>query len=186
MSNPEQKQTDLCLKTLEIETGSSWPEIEKQYRALIKIWHPDRYSGKDNAFAQDRFIEINSAFNKLRENYRKSGKTPTSSSAKPTPRKKASDSDVLMGTQFSSNSASPIANRNHILKVAALFIGLTLLVTLFWVLDSRVTENNRERALILKTNNSSTPKPSALETSNSNETNAHQFELTNADNSAHH
>jgi len=183
MSNTEQQQTDLCLKTLEIKSGSSWSDIEKQYRALVQIWHPDRYSGEDNTYAQDRFIEINSAFNKLRDNYRKSGKTPHSSKAKPTPHKSASDSDVLKGTQFSSNSTSTVANRNHILKVAVLFVGLTLLVTLFWVLDKQLAENNRERALILKTNNSSSPTPAAIKTSHSKESDPHPFELINADNS---
>jgi hypothetical protein len=183
MSNTEQQQTDLCLKTLEIKSGSSWIDIEKQYRVLVQIWHPDRYSGEDNTYAHDRFIEINSAFNKLRDDYRKTGKTPLSSVAKPIPNKSASGSHVLTGAQFSSNSTSTVANRNHILKVAALFVGLTLLVTLFWVLDKQLAENNRERALILKTNNSSTNNPSEIEISLSKISAPHPFELINADNS---
>jgi hypothetical protein len=183
MSNTEQQQTDLCLKTLEIKSGSSWIDIEKQYRALVQIWHPDRYSGEDNTYAQDRFIEINSAFNKLRDDYRKTGKTPLSSVAKPIPNKSASGSHVLTGAQFSSNSTSTVANRNHILKVAALFVGLTLLVTLFWVLDKQLAENNRERALILKTTDSSATNSTKINTSHTNDAAANKFKLTSAENS---
>ena len=177
MSNAEQQQTDLCLKTLGIETGNKWSDIEKQYRTLVQTWHPDRYSGNDNAYAQDRFIEINSAFNQLRENYRKSGKTPTSSKAKPITQQRTGGYAAPEGMQFSSNSANTIDNKNHILKFAALFAGLTLLVTLFWVLDKRVTENNRERALILKTNISSTSNPEKLETIRQKDSDARAIEL---------
>jgi len=183
MPDTEQQQLDLSLKILEIETSTMWSDIEKRYRVLVQTWHPDRYSGKDNAYAQDRFIEINSAFKLLREYYRRSGTVPTLSSPKPVQSKSTIDSDVYIGTQYRTNSASEIDNKNHFVKVAALFAGLSLLVTLFWVLDVRITENNRERALILKTNNASKSQALNLETSQINDSESVQFELTNADSS---
>ena len=183
MSNAEQQQTDLCLKTLGIETGNKWSDIEKQYRTLVQTWHPDRYSGNDNAYAQDRFIEINAAFNLLRENYRKTGTIPSFSTARPILQRNTGSCDVPADMHFSSNSANTIANKNHILKVAALFAGITLLVTLFWVLDNRVTENNRERALILKTTDTSTSNPTSLEAIQQKGSDALPIELISANSS---
>lgn len=55
---------------LEIQPGASLAEIEKAYRLLVKVWHPDRF-GKDSSLrdaAAEKLRAINAAYEFLKAN----------------------------------------------------------------------------------------------------------------------
>lgn len=54
-----------CLQELQIKEGASEKEIKKAYRKLAMIWHPDRNTSSD---AQERFMKINEAYDRLLSN----------------------------------------------------------------------------------------------------------------------
>ena len=49
---------------LEVSTNASKEVIKNAYRALIKKYHPDSYTG-DKEFAQEKVKEINEAYETL-------------------------------------------------------------------------------------------------------------------------
>jgi hypothetical protein len=54
-------------RVLELEPGVSLKEVKEAYRALAKVWHPDRFPN-DEALqrkAQEKLKEINTAFQTL-------------------------------------------------------------------------------------------------------------------------
>lgn len=54
-----------ALKVLGLSKGATQDEITSTYRKLAKEWHPDRHRGDNQAEAQERFIEIQEAYEKL-------------------------------------------------------------------------------------------------------------------------
>lgn len=153
-----QKQMEQCLVTLEAGSAASWEDIEKQYRHLIQRWHPDRNSGENSELAQSKFIEINSAYKAIREQYRKNGAIP-----RPIP---SDQRGPLLGTK-KEVVIKPAFYKNKLVIAAILCIALlTMFGALLWSLDSRVVENNRDRAKVEKSSTVSKAKiqTTALET----------------------
>lgn len=70
---------DECHKILGLEPGASPDEVKQAYRDLAKVWHPDRFQNdaRLQQKAQERFKEINQAYERLRH------LRPTSNSKKP-------------------------------------------------------------------------------------------------------
>ena len=58
-----------CYDILDIPLEASVEEINKQYRDLVNIWHPDRFEGKPRLQkkASVKLVEINAAYDQLRE-----------------------------------------------------------------------------------------------------------------------
>ena len=56
-----------CLDILELESVASPEELKRAYRALVQIWHPDRFHGnlKLEKQAGEKLREITSAYNYL-------------------------------------------------------------------------------------------------------------------------
>jgi len=137
-----QKQLEQCLDSLGVDSSYSWDDIEKQYRQLIQRWHPDRNSGDDSELAQERFIEINTAYKQVREHYKLNGSVP-----RHIPKGKV---EPILGAKKS--NVEPAANPFKKALFASLF-AMTLLImfgVVLWSLDSRLAENNRDRANIEK------------------------------------
>lgn len=138
-----QKQMEKHLDTLEIDSSKSWDAIEKQYRQLIQRWHPDRNLGENKDIAQSKFIEINSAYKALREQYRKNGAIPRHLPPE--------QQGPLLGTK-KEVVVKPALYKNKFVVAAVLGIALLSVIgALLWSLDSRLAENNRDRATIEKT-----------------------------------
>lgn len=138
-----QKQMEKHLDTLEIDSSYSWDDVEKQYRQLIQRWHPDRNSGADSDVAQTKFIEINSAYKAIREQYRKNGAIPR--------RMPPEQQGPLLGTK-QEVIVKPRFYKNKLVVAAVLGIAmLSAFGAVLWSLDSRLAENNRDRATLEKT-----------------------------------
>lgn len=65
---------------LEIAPGSSWQEVRRAYRRLVKKWHPDHFhdDARTQTIAAEKIKEINCAFDLLSQHYRKHGALPLS------------------------------------------------------------------------------------------------------------
>lgn len=62
---------DKYYKLLEVKPETSWEEIKRTYRDLIKVWHPDRFANDTRLkkLAEEKTKEINFAFKKLEEDH---------------------------------------------------------------------------------------------------------------------
>jgi len=56
---------------LGINSLTSEEDIRKTYKKLVVKWHPDRYRGEDKNYAQQRFIEIQQAYELLQQRIKK-------------------------------------------------------------------------------------------------------------------
>jgi len=153
-----QKEMERCLETLEVDSTNSWDDIEKQYRLLIQRWHPDRNAGENADLAQSKFIEINSAYKAIREQYRKNGAIPRSMP----PEQKG----PLLGTK-KEVVVKPALYKNKFAVSAVLGVALlSVFGAILLSLDSRLAENNRDRAKIV-TDNETDRSNTIIEQSNS-------------------
>ena len=53
---------------MELKVGSKWLEIQKQFKMLVKKFHPDMNSG--NKIFEDKLKSITLAYNQLKTTYR--------------------------------------------------------------------------------------------------------------------
>jgi len=67
-----------CKFTGYINGYINWAEARRSYRHLVQQWHPDRFSDRprEKQLAQNRFVEITSAYNNLREFHREHSQLP--------------------------------------------------------------------------------------------------------------
>lgn len=65
-----------CYEILSLPSDVEWEEANKRYRRLVQQWHPDRYDGDDPKMAEQRFIELTTAFNALRDFHQAEGSLP--------------------------------------------------------------------------------------------------------------
>ena len=66
-----------CYKLLRLEQNSSWDDLRKSYRQLIRQWHPDRYPDEqEKAVADSKLKDINTAYTQLSNYYQKTGVLP--------------------------------------------------------------------------------------------------------------
>ena len=74
------KQThtfEKCYQLLRLDHNSSWDELRKSYRQLIRKWHPDRYPDEqEKAVADSKLKDINTAYTQLSNYYQKTGVLP--------------------------------------------------------------------------------------------------------------
>jgi hypothetical protein len=65
---------------LEIPPGSSWQEVRRAYKRLVKKWHPDHFhnDAKTQSIAAEKIKEINCAFDLLSQHYHTHGALPLS------------------------------------------------------------------------------------------------------------
>jgi len=63
---------------LELDSSASWEQANENYRRLVQVWHPDRYSERPTELvhAQNQFIDLTKAFNNLRGFYRENSRLP--------------------------------------------------------------------------------------------------------------
>lgn len=142
MSTTLQQQLEQCLVTLDVGPDSNWKDIETQYRQLIQRWHPDRHIDAKDKVAENKFIEINSAYKLIREHYRKNGAIP---------RQIPENQGALLGTRKEQPKAKPAFYKRKAFLFTA--IGLALVIgssAVLWSLDARMAANNRDRATVEK------------------------------------
>ncbi len=70
---------------LEVPPDASTEMVKAAYLRLAKQWHPDRYTGDAKANAEQRFREINEAFNLLKDPARRPPPPPPSAIPAATP-----------------------------------------------------------------------------------------------------
>src|SRR5882724_12603724 len=60
-----------CLNILGLEPGASLSQIKEAYRDLVKVWHPDRFTGdpKMQRKAEEKLKIVNAAYAWLSKNY---------------------------------------------------------------------------------------------------------------------
>ena len=68
-----------CYEILSLANDAEWDDASLSYRRLVQQWHPDRYTGDDHEQAQQRFVEITSAHQKLRDYYQQNKALPFAS-----------------------------------------------------------------------------------------------------------
>lgn len=57
-------------KTLQVSRNASPQEIKEQYRSLVREYHPDKFhTEEEKQVAQERFVEINDAYNALKASF---------------------------------------------------------------------------------------------------------------------
>ena len=63
---------------LELDPASDWKTAQGNYRRLVNVWHPDRYTNRprERVYAQQQFIELTKAFNNLRTFHRENSRLP--------------------------------------------------------------------------------------------------------------
>lgn len=66
-------------QTLELPTGDNLPQVQKAWREMVQVWHPDRFPHNPNLQrkAQERTKQINNAYDVLKR-YLKDGDIPRS------------------------------------------------------------------------------------------------------------
>ncbi|MCS1407663.1 MAG: Chaperone protein DnaJ [Verrucomicrobia subdivision 3 bacterium] len=66
-------------QTLELEPGATLPQVQKAWRQLVQVWHPDRFAANPDLQrkAQERMQATNQAHDIL-QRYLKHGETPRS------------------------------------------------------------------------------------------------------------
>lgn len=133
-----QHELEHSLNVLSVSQDDSWDDIEKQYRQLIHQWHPDRNSGDDQEIAQHKFIELNTAFKKIRQHYRKHGAIPR--------RMPPEQNGPLLGTKKKISVAPSLMKSNLVLGSVFAFGIVAVFGAILWSLDSRLAKNNRDRA----------------------------------------
>ncbi len=67
-----------CYEVLQLETGTSWEELRKQYKRLAQHCHPDRYQGDAVALkaAEKKLRELNAAYKILADYHRRYKRLP--------------------------------------------------------------------------------------------------------------
>jgi len=66
----------VCYRVLELEPGVTLDEVKRSYRELVKVWHPDRFTGdaKLHQKAEEKLKQINRAYEVLEEVFLNGGK----------------------------------------------------------------------------------------------------------------
>ena len=142
----------------ELTSESDWEDVQSQYRHLVQRWHPDRHPPASRDRAQAKFIEITTAFKRLRRHYGEHGRLPRPESTSSVPRRASDATRAVPGSvspDFPTPTRPPSARTARLRAIlrspltavaAALAIGLAL-VTFVVVLDGRLAAERREQAL---------------------------------------
>jgi len=78
----------LCYDILDLSPGATTEEINRHYRDLVNVWHPDRFSGNPRLKekAGKKLAEINAAYDAVRAHL-SSGRGFPSAEGSPPPRR---------------------------------------------------------------------------------------------------
>ncbi len=57
-----------CFKTLELDPDASFDEVRKAFRKIVKIWHPDLFTGSPRLknMAEEKLKAVNSAYSAIK------------------------------------------------------------------------------------------------------------------------
>lgn len=68
----ERSGTDWAAGVLNVSVTCTEQEVKKRYRELVRVWHPDH--AKDKAVAQEKFIEIQKAYDTFMRKFKRQKK----------------------------------------------------------------------------------------------------------------
>jgi len=141
---------------LELDRISDWDAARANYRRLVNVWHPDRYSDRpdEQEHAQKIFIELTKSFNNLRNFYREKNRLPyqfeaieSVSQAEPHPEQRieTNESDVTQSGILKQRKSADAYTQNQRPKRSPLFIPALLTIAggigIFIYMD--MSEKNR-------------------------------------------
>lgn len=68
----------LSYKQLELDDRADWAIARANYRRLVHLWHPDKFTGKprEREHAQQQFINLTKSYNELRDFYKENKRMP--------------------------------------------------------------------------------------------------------------
>lgn len=142
MNQPVQTQMEHSLDLLEVEPTHGWDDIEEHYRRLVQRWHPDRNAGEGSDAAKNKFIEINSAYKQIRAYYRNTGNVPR--------HRPPEQQSPLLGSKKPIQAKPALYKNRAVITGGVGILTVALFATVLWSLDTRLAENNRDRALDTK------------------------------------
>jgi hypothetical protein len=121
---------------LELDRISDWKTARANYRRLVNVWHPDRYTDRpaEREHAQKIFIELTKSFNNLRNFHREKNRLPyqidainTSKPDELRPEQRV-DSNVMQSSVLEQRQSSDIHNTVHRAKRTSLLIPTLLTI----------------------------------------------------------
>lgn len=140
-----------CYEILSLANDAGWHDASLSYRRLVQQWHPDRYSGDDPDAAQQRFVEITSAHQKLRNYHQKNDALPFESvkadvTREPLkPERQTRDRDA---TNVTTGQAIRRVTPFMWLVAGAFFVAVMALLLILLQLEKRDRDLHRESARI--------------------------------------
>ncbi|MBX2839660.1 MAG: DnaJ domain-containing protein [Gammaproteobacteria bacterium] len=140
MTSMRHTQTNLLRSQCEllgVTAGSTWQDVQVAYRTLVQQCHPDRHAGQSKLDAQDRFIEVNSAYTDLKRHYREYGALPIFSAHVEcdTPLFKERERDRV-----------PSDIRLKLKIAAAVVLAITAVTVALWKLDADLVKQHKNTA----------------------------------------
>src|SRR6266480_819933 len=130
----DEDEISRCYRLLGLEPGASLEEVQKAYRDLVQVWHPDRFTSNERlqSKAQEQLKEINLAYEYLLAKAA-TQITPVeqSESREPSPGPAPPEDQ---SQDFSVEPEEPGRGRNVSWNILFLFAGLVLIVCgiLWW------------------------------------------------------
>lgn len=147
--NAVDQEGSLCprckaLHILDLDAGATAREIEKTYRMLVKVWHPDRFQGdpKLREAAEEKLKSINTAHAYLESLPAPSSRSPFRRS-KPKPATPEPSAVAVQPARRSRRGLiDPVFASNILLRCLIVLAGLAIPVIAIFGLDSWLSSNS--------------------------------------------
>ena len=146
-----------CYDILSLANDAKWEDANLSYRRLVQRWHPDRYKGLEQADAEQRFIQITKAYNKLKVYHQENKALPFASVKADIPESSLGRAGTN-SSRTAKNSSPPqraASTGNHVHKrispvvwIAGIgfLVGGVILLVMISQLEKKSSERNRESA----------------------------------------
>ena len=146
-----------CYDILSLANDADWEDANLSYRRLVQRWHPDRYAGREQAEAEQHFIQITKAYNKLKGYHQKNKSLPFASVKADIPESSLGRIGANGGTTGNNSSQPPRAPSSGnlvqkrispVMWIAGIsfLLGGVILLVMISQLEKKSSEKNRESA----------------------------------------
>lgn len=108
MNSNDVSKTHFALhyELLELDDRANWDAARANYRRLVHLWHPDKFTNRprERAHAQQHFIDLTKSYNELRDFYRKNQRLPFQSMSAAHDAEQATQPEEKFGKEFNPES----------------------------------------------------------------------------------